>query len=87
MQTARVPFSYEASIGKVFTFELAQRIAQVGMRLAGLYGQIAHHSPGSPVRGKVNFIYHTTVASTIGGGSSEIQRTTIAQRGLGLPRG
>ena len=36
--------------------------------------------------GKIERNYKTTVASTIAGGASEIQRNVIARRGLGLGR-
>ncbi len=86
MQTAKRPFSHEAAIAKMFSFELSQRLAQTAMQLTGLYGQVGK-GEWAHVRGKPQRIYLVTVASTIGGGTSEIQRTTIAQRGLGLPRG
>ncbi len=84
MQSAGLTFSHEASITKLYTYELAQRIARTGMELMGLYGQIESGSRWAPLKGKVERIYLNTVASTIGGGTSEIQRNTIAGRGLGM---
>ncbi|MCH8190122.1 MAG: acyl-CoA dehydrogenase family protein [Chloroflexi bacterium] len=86
MQTEDIQFSHEASVNKLFTSELSQRIAQFGMDLMGLYGQVQRGDSWSPLRGKIERNYKTTVASTIAGGTSEIQRNVIAKRGLGLGR-
>jgi alkylation response protein AidB-like acyl-CoA dehydrogenase len=78
----------EASIAKLYTSELDQRIAATGMRLLGLAGMLSgRDEPRAPLHGRIPRHYLAAVASTIGGGTSEIQRNIIATRGLGLPRG
>ena len=77
----------EASITKLFGSELAQRIARTAAKVAGLYGLLTEGSPRAPLGGRPDALYRIAVGSTIAGGTSEIQRSVIAQRGLGLPRG
>jgi len=79
--------NHEASMTKLFACELGQRIARTGMKVTGLYGQLMPGGEWTPARGRYPTAYLQTVASTIAGGTSEIQRNVIAQRGLGLPRG
>ncbi len=76
----------EAPALKVFASELMQRVAQTGMQLLQLYGQLRPGSKWAPLAGAVNRLYLTSVSSTIAAGTSEIQRNIIAERGLGLPR-
>ena len=76
----------ESPANKVFTSELIQRIAQVGMQMLGLYGQLGFNTKWAPLKGKIERLYLTSVSGTIAGGTSEIQRNIIAERGLGLPR-
>ena len=81
----KVP-TLEASMAKVYGSELQQRVAQAGMRVLGLYGQL---EPGSPLfadAGRIERQYLLTVSLTVAAGTSEIQRNIISQRGLGLPR-
>jgi alkylation response protein AidB-like acyl-CoA dehydrogenase len=77
---------YESSAAKTFTTELRQRIANVGLQILGLYGQLDESSKWVPLRGHIKYQYLWTVGETIYAGSNEIQRNIIAQRGLGLPR-
>jgi alkylation response protein AidB-like acyl-CoA dehydrogenase len=84
MQAKGMIPNHEASMTKLFASELGQRIARTGMKVLGLYGQL--YGEGSPMKGRYEGSYMTTLASTIAGGTSEIQRNIIAQRGLGLPR-
>ncbi|MEE9286176.1 MAG: acyl-CoA dehydrogenase family protein [Dehalococcoidia bacterium] len=79
-------FNLEASVAKVFGSETQQRVAQAGMRILGLYGQVEEGSPMAPVRGRVERQYLSSVSVTIAAGTSEIQRNIHATRGLGLPR-
>ena len=84
MQNAGLVPNKEASVAKLYSSELEQRISATWMRTLGLYGQLRDES--APLFGHVPRRYLLTVASTIGGGTSEIMRNIIAQRGLELPR-
>ena len=84
MQAKGMIPNHEASMTKLFSSELNQRIARTGMKVLGLYGQL--FAEGAPMRGRYESSYLTSLASTIAGGTSEIQRNIIATRGLGLPR-
>jgi alkylation response protein AidB-like acyl-CoA dehydrogenase len=84
MQAKGMVPNHEASMTKLFGSELNQRIARTGMKVLGLYGQL--FGEDAPMRGRYESSYLTSLASTIAGGTSEIQRNIIATRGLGLPR-
>jgi alkylation response protein AidB-like acyl-CoA dehydrogenase len=79
--------NYEASAVKLYSMEMAQRIANTGLRLLGLYGQLARGSKWAPLKGRLEYQYLRSIGSTIEGGTSEIQRNIMATRGLDLPRG
>jgi alkylation response protein AidB-like acyl-CoA dehydrogenase len=84
MQNAGLIPTKEASVAKLYTSELEQRISATWLKTLGLYGQWS--DVAAPMEGSVPRRLLLNVASTIGGGTSEIMRNIIAQRGLGLPR-
>ena len=80
--------NYEASMQKLFTDQLVQAIARTAMKTLGLYAPLWDGDDERTVlRAKWSRGYLGAVATTVGGGTSEIQRNIIATRGLGLPRG
>jgi len=79
-------YTLMASLGKVFSSELTQQITDLGTQLLGMHGQLMRGSKGAWMDGIIAQSYLTSHQSRLLGGSSEIQRTTIATRGLGLPR-
>ena len=78
--------SYQSSMEKMFVTEYAQRLADTALEILGQFGQLTEGSKEVRLRGKAELLYRKAVVETIYGGSSEIQRNIIAQRGLGLPR-
>ncbi len=78
--------NYEASMMKLYNTELNQRVARTGQHMLGLYGQLMRGSELAPSDGRFCYTYLRSVAYTIEGGTSEVQRNIVAQRGLGLPR-
>ncbi|MFA4837799.1 MAG: acyl-CoA dehydrogenase family protein [Dehalococcoidia bacterium] len=84
MDQGRVPVA-NAAMTKLMCTELDQRVAQLGMEILGLYGQLQQDSDYVPLEGFIEASYRDTIRCTIGGGTSEIQRNIIATRGLGLP--
>jgi alkylation response protein AidB-like acyl-CoA dehydrogenase len=85
MQNRGLIPNHEAAATKLYSMELNQRLANTALRLLGLYGQLGR-GKWTPMNGRQMFGYLRSVANTIEGGTSEIQRNIIAQRGLGLPR-
>ncbi len=87
LQNSGMVPNHEASMCKLFSSELNQRIARTGIKMIGLAGTLLDSgSAYSPNRGGYSRSYLSTISSTIAAGTSEIQRNIIAQRGLGLPR-
>jgi alkylation response protein AidB-like acyl-CoA dehydrogenase len=85
LDKGQVP-NYQASMQKLFATETAQRIANTGMEVLGMFGQLKRDSKWAALAGKVERFYRSSVVETIYAGTSEIQRGIIAQRGLELPR-
>jgi 3-oxocholest-4-en-26-oyl-CoA dehydrogenase alpha subunit len=79
--------NYEASMNKNFRSELSQRLAQTGMKVIGMYGNVYGDTPLAAEHGRLSRRYLSSVSATIAAGTSEINRNVIATRGLGLPRG
>jgi alkylation response protein AidB-like acyl-CoA dehydrogenase len=86
MQNRGMVPNHEASLLKLYTTEMNQRIARTGMKVIGLYGMLGRNEERAPRRGGFATTFLRSIANTIEGGTSEIQRNIVAQRGLGLPR-
>ncbi|MCH7697665.1 MAG: acyl-CoA dehydrogenase family protein [Chloroflexi bacterium] len=86
MQNQNLIPNYEASVSKLFGSELSQRLANAGIEIMGLGGQLAPGSKWAPLAGKFETLYLSSAALTVAAGTSEIQRNIIAGRGLGMPR-
>ena len=78
--------NYQTSMEKLFVSELAQRITKTAMEVLGPFGQLKVGAKWAPLGGKLGFFYRQSILETIYGGTSEIQRSIMALRGLGLPR-
>ncbi|MBM4405533.1 MAG: hypothetical protein FJ039_05015 [Chloroflexi bacterium] len=84
-EQGRLPTA-EASVGKLFTEELRKRVSATAIEMLGMLGQLSFEERRAPNNGAWSDYYLGMVSSTIVGGTSEVQRDIIAQRGLGLPR-
>jgi len=84
LSSGRVP-NRESAVTKAFCTELEQRIAAFASSLLGPAGQLAFDEPSAPLGGRGARALLYAPAYTIQGGTSEILRNIIAQRGLGLP--
>jgi alkylation response protein AidB-like acyl-CoA dehydrogenase len=84
VEQGRVPV-HEAAVGKVFASELQERLGEAALDILGTGGLLSEESESAPV-GTMEQVLRHSIMGMIGGGTNEIQRNVIAQRGLGLPR-
>jgi alkylation response protein AidB-like acyl-CoA dehydrogenase len=81
------PITYETAVAKIYADESGQKLARLGMDLLGPWGPLRRGSPEARIGGDISHAYLTSLGHTIAGGTAEVLRTTVATRGLGLPRG
>lgn len=74
-----------ASVNRLVKSEFEQRMHMLALRAAGPHGMVGSRAPGAIDGGRWTYGYLKTRASTIGAGTAEIQRNTIAESVLGLP--
>ncbi len=84
LDSGRIP-SVEVSVEKIFTSELRQRIADLAIDVLGPDGLLAHRSPEAPLNGFFERLYRVSPLMRFGGGTNEVLRDVIAQRGHGMP--
>jgi alkylation response protein AidB-like acyl-CoA dehydrogenase len=77
--------SWASNMVKIFESELSQRIANQGMTVMGLYGQLEPGSKYAQLKGNFELAYRAMVVRSFGGGSNLRLRNDIATRGMGLP--
>jgi len=75
-----------SSIGRLMFTEFEKRLHELAVDLIGAPATLAPTDPHSVQRGRWVTGFLATRASTIGAGTAEIQRNTIAEQVLGLPR-
>lgn len=76
----------ETSLVKQFWSDLSQALGEASVQAVGPHGILLRGSRHAPVKGRFAQRMLFSRSTTIGGGTSEIQRNIIAQRLLGLPR-
>ena len=75
----------EVSVEKVFTSELRQRIADLALDLLGPDGLLAHRSQARRWPATSSGSTGPSPLMRFGGGTNEVLRDIIAQRGHGMP--
>jgi len=75
-----------SSTSRLFIVTFEQELHEFAVDLLGQYGALGKKDPHAVQRGRWVWGFLRTRASTIGAGTAEIQRNTIAEQVLGLPR-
>ena len=73
-------------MSRLLSAEMWRKFTDDALKVVGLYGSLEPGSRAAPLMGRLEQAYVSSVATTLHMGSSEMQRTIIARRGLGMPR-
>jgi alkylation response protein AidB-like acyl-CoA dehydrogenase len=74
-----------ASVNRLVKSEFEQHMHALALRAVGPYAALGSRASGAVDNGRWTFGYLMSRATTIGAGTAEIQRNTIAESVLGLP--
>jgi alkylation response protein AidB-like acyl-CoA dehydrogenase len=74
------------AISKVFSGELMERFGETALDILGMRAALSEQMPGALDNGRFEQNLRHSLMWVISIGTNEIQRSLIAQRGLGLPR-
>jgi len=77
---------YESSRNKIMSDEVMRRVAITGAELLGIYSQVDPDSEWSKLDGIIQGAYLGFPGLAIAAGTAEIEKSIIAQFGLGLPK-
>jgi alkylation response protein AidB-like acyl-CoA dehydrogenase len=75
-----------AALTKLVATELNHDLAKAGLDILASYAPLGRRDPRARDRGLWPLDHMFTLGLIIGGGTSQIQKNIIAERGLGLPR-
>jgi alkylation response protein AidB-like acyl-CoA dehydrogenase len=81
-----IPLGSEASMGKLYWSHVMQNMYETALETLGPRALLTSGDALSPASGRFQLSFLHSRAFTIYSGSSEIQRTVIAERVLGLPK-
>ena len=77
----------EASLDKLYWSETHQWLQEIGQEILGPHAQLSPASPYYPTPVNLQYSFLFSRAETIFSGTSEIQKSIIGERVLGLPKG
>src|SRR5881409_2487672 len=80
------PPGIAASVSKLVTTELNHDLAEAALDILGSYGPLARGNRRARDGGACPLDFMYTLGLIIGGGTSQIQKNIIAERGLAMPR-
>jgi len=80
------PPGIAASVSKLVTTELNHDLAEAALDILGSYGPLARGNRRARDGGAWPLDFMYTLGLIIGGGTSQIQKNIIAERGLAMPR-
>lgn len=75
-----------ASVNKLVSTELNHDIAALALDVMGQHGSLSRGAPQALDRGDWPIHFMFSLGLIIGGGTSQIQKNIISERGLGMPR-
>jgi acyl-CoA dehydrogenase len=74
-----------ASVNRLVKSQFEQHMHALALRAVGPHAALGSRAPGAIDKGRWTFGYLMSRATTIGAGTAEIQRNTIAETVLGMP--
>jgi alkylation response protein AidB-like acyl-CoA dehydrogenase len=85
VEAGKVPV-YEAAVSKLFFGELMEHTLETVIDMLGTVATLDEDAAGAVMHGRIEQLLRKSIMAVVGGGAAEIQRTLIAQQGIGLPR-